>query len=328
MGFMTKFLYSQFLVTPPIPDYDFNEQTVIVTGSNTGLGLEAARHFARLNCKKLILAVRTVSKGETAKESILASTHRTSDCIEVWELDLSSSVSVQAFAKRAQTLSRIDVLIESAGVLPGEGLTLTADGNETALQTNVLSTFLLALLLLPKLKSTAQQFHTVPHLAIVASEMYQMAAFKERDDADIYAALNDAEKWSSSDERYNVTKLLEILLVRELANHVGTSHQPIITAVNPGLCKSDFMRNLSGAKAHLVALMLFLVARSAEVGSRNLVAGGCAGQSSHGQYMADSTNEALAGWVVTEEGERVQKQVYEQTLALLEKFAPGISKNV
>jgi NAD(P)-dependent dehydrogenase (short-subunit alcohol dehydrogenase family) len=117
LRFLSQFLYSQFFVTPPYPAYDFTGQTVIVTSSNTGLGLEAARHFARLNCAKLILAVRTKSKGEEAKESILASTKRTSDCIEVWDLDLSSTASVKAFAARAQKLDRLDVLVENAGLL-------------------------------------------------------------------------------------------------------------------------------------------------------------------------------------------------------------------
>src|SRR2546423_3811974 len=110
---VTQFLWSQLFFTPPYPAADFSGQTVIVTGSNTGLGLEAGRHFARLNCAKLILAVRTKSKGEEAKESILASTKRTSDCIEVWDLDLLSTASVKAFATRAQQLDRLDVLVEN-----------------------------------------------------------------------------------------------------------------------------------------------------------------------------------------------------------------------
>src|SRR5271154_1508588 len=116
MGFVTQLLYSQFLFTPPYPTHDFSGQTVIVTGSNVGLGFEAARHFARLNCAKLILAVRNTSKGEAAKESILTTTKRTDDCIEVWPLDLLSHESVKAFAKRAQSLERIDVLLENAGI--------------------------------------------------------------------------------------------------------------------------------------------------------------------------------------------------------------------
>jgi retinol dehydrogenase 12 len=195
LRFLSQFFYSQFFVTPPYPAYDFTGKTVIVTGSNTGLGLEAARHFARLNCAKLILAVRTKSKGEEAKESILASTKRTSDCIEVWDLDLSSTASVKAFAARAQQLDRLDVLVENAGLLSPATWTPTAEGTEITVQTNVISTFLLALLLLPKLRETAAKLKTVPHLVIVTSEVHHLAAFKERYKEDIYAELGNEEAY-------------------------------------------------------------------------------------------------------------------------------------
>ena len=199
MGFVTQVLWSQLFFTPPYPITDFSGQTVIVTGSNVGLGLEAARHFARLNCAKLILAVRTVSKGEQAKESILSSTKRTSDCVEVWPLDLSSSVSVKAFAKRAEGLERVDVLVENAGL--GVAGWEVMEGMEASLQINVISTFLLALLMLPKLRATGKRFGTTPHLEIVSSEAHFMAAFKERDEDDMYAKLND-EKTFDLFERY------------------------------------------------------------------------------------------------------------------------------
>jgi hypothetical protein len=63
------FLYDQLFTTPPYLTNFFANQTVIVTGSNIGLGLEAARLFYRLNCTKLILVVRTVSKGQAAKKT-------------------------------------------------------------------------------------------------------------------------------------------------------------------------------------------------------------------------------------------------------------------
>lgn len=61
----------------PYPNKDFSGQTIIVTGSNVGLGLEAARHFTRLNAEKIILAVRNLEKGDVAKKSIEESTGRT-----------------------------------------------------------------------------------------------------------------------------------------------------------------------------------------------------------------------------------------------------------
>jgi retinol dehydrogenase-12 len=126
--------------------------------------------------------------------------------------------------------------------------------------------------------------------------------------------------------RYEVTKLLELFLVRELAKH--TSTPPVITAVNPGLCYSDFLRDLGGIVLYFVSGLQWILARSTEVGSRTLVAGACAGSASHGQYMADCANQEPVGWISTEEGAKLQRRVYEQTMNVLERIEPGISRNV
>jgi len=73
------------------------------------------------------------------------------------------------------------------------------EGFETILQTNVISTLLLALLLLPKLRETAEKNKTVPHLSIVTSEMHHTARFPERDAPDVYAALNEENKFKAFD---------------------------------------------------------------------------------------------------------------------------------
>lgn len=193
-SFLATFLRSQLFVTPPYPTHDFSGQTIIVTGSNTGLGFEAARHFARLNCAKLILGVRTISKGEKAKESILESTKRKSDCIEVWQLDQSSSNSVKAFAKRAQSLDRIDVLVANAGIQTPEFK--IAEDHESTIKVNVIETFLLVLLLLPKMRETAQKYQSTPHLEIVSSEVHHIPDQADVKASNLYAALNDEGKWS------------------------------------------------------------------------------------------------------------------------------------
>jgi retinol dehydrogenase-12 len=108
------FLYSQFFVTPKYPDTSCKGQTLIVTGANTGLGLEASRHLVRLGAEKVILACRNLEKGEAAVRDIEASTKRTG-VAEVWSLDLSSFESVKEFAKRVDGLKRIDAIVENAG---------------------------------------------------------------------------------------------------------------------------------------------------------------------------------------------------------------------
>src|SRR5271155_747592 len=110
------FLHSQLFVTPEYPTTSCAGQTIIVTGSNVGLGKEAARHFARLGAAKIILAVRNSKAGEEAKKDIETSTKCGAAVIEVWSLDLSSHESVRSFADRASRLPRLDVLLENAGI--------------------------------------------------------------------------------------------------------------------------------------------------------------------------------------------------------------------
>jgi len=192
-GAYRTFFYSQLFRAPSYPTQTFVNQTVIVTGSNTGLGFEAARHFYRLNCARLILAVRTISKGQSAKEDIVRSVkHRTdADVIEVWPLDLTGTASTLAFAERVKgQLIRVDILVENAGV--NSSTWFLAEGFEQTFQVNVLNTFLLALTLLPKLKETKAKFaDSSPHLVVVTSEAYKLTNFEEINAPDLYEKLND-----------------------------------------------------------------------------------------------------------------------------------------
>ena len=148
---MPHFLYSQFFITPPYPTRDLAGETIIVTGANVGLGLEAARHFVRLNASKVILGVRSAEKGEAAKKDIESTTKRT-NVVEVWPLDLCNYASVKAFATKAAELPRLDAVVENAAVAAGKFE--LAEDNESTITVNVVSTFLLALLLLPILRKT------------------------------------------------------------------------------------------------------------------------------------------------------------------------------
>lgn len=141
----------------------------IVTGANSGLGFEAAKHLVDCGAGRVILAVRNLSAGEKAKADIEASTGKTGST-EVWHLDLSSYKSVKAFAKRAIIeLDRIDALIENAGV--ANDMNILAEGHSAVFTVNVYSTFLLAVLLLPKMKEDARRFKTIPHITIVSSSV-------------------------------------------------------------------------------------------------------------------------------------------------------------
>ena len=190
VSYILGFLYSQLFVSLPYPKKDFTGQTIIVTGSNTGLGLEAAKHFSRLNAEKIILAVRNVDKGEAAKKSIEESTNRPG-VAEVWQLDLSSYESVKQFARRVESLKRLDVLLENVGMMTKDFS--IAEQDELTVTTNVVSTFLLGLLLLPKLRETSSKFNVLPRLVVVSSDLHFMTSFNERKSPSIFDELRNKE---------------------------------------------------------------------------------------------------------------------------------------
>ncbi|KAL8780689.1 MAG: hypothetical protein Q9203_003045 [Teloschistes exilis] len=201
LSYILSFLHSQFLITPPLPQHSLTNQTVIITGSNTGLGLEAARHIVRLNAHKVILAVRSTEKGEAAKRSIITSSsvvegggcrEDIDDVLEVWPLDLTSYASVRRFAHRAEReLERVDVLLENAGMMTQRWQ--VAEEDELHVTTNVTSTFLLGLLLLPKMRETALKFGVRPRLVVVSSDLHFTTELPERKAERIFDKLNQRE---------------------------------------------------------------------------------------------------------------------------------------
>src|SRR4051794_25463821 len=79
---------------PQIPSHiDLHDRVAIVTGSSSGLGLECARQLLQLRLTRLILAVRSQSKGNSTLSTL--QTQFPNAHIEVWILDMESFSSVQ-----------------------------------------------------------------------------------------------------------------------------------------------------------------------------------------------------------------------------------------
>lgn len=316
-----SFLYNQLFVTPPLPTYSFTGQTIIITGSNVGLGLEAARHFTRLNASCIVLAVRNTTAGNEAKSSIEKSTKRT-NIVEVWPLDLSSYASVLSFASRCQTLPRIDVLLLNAGIVATKFSLM--ENHESTLTVNVISTFLLACLLLPKLSETAREFSTKTHCTIVSSEVHGWTSFKERDEEKIFEVLDD-EKKADMGDRYQLSKLLEILVVRRIAPSVSKTYPGVmLSTTNPGLCHSALGRDSGG---WFLWGLKQLLARTTEVGGRTLVAPATGGEEAHGMYFSNGVvNEGkLSAFARSEEGAKAGDKVWGELRPVLEGVQKGVT---
>lgn len=117
------------------------------------------------------------------------------------------------------------------------------------------------------MRRSAKKFNTVPRLSIVTSEVHQMSKLPQWKTENTFDTLSDIATQDISN-RYPESKLLEVLLVRELVNHLSsTEPKVIVNMINPGLCESELARNAGWG----LWLLKLLFARSTEVGSRSLV---------------------------------------------------------
>ena len=240
MSFLAGFIHRQFIYEPPVPTASFEGRTVIITGSSSGIGLEASRWVARLGASRVILACRNMAKAEAAAKNIQSTTPYATGTIQVWHLDLSSYSSVLSFCNRVKSeIPRLDVLIANAGV--GTTKFRETEDNEETITTNVVSLFLLAFSLFPKLRATAKEHNTQTHFTVTASELYEVAKFKEEKAAPpgkLFETLSDKSKANMRD-RYNVSKLMEIMVAKEMAaRYPLATNGVVVNSVAPGYVAS------------------------------------------------------------------------------------------
>ena len=274
----------------------FAGKTVIVTGSSSALGFEAAAKFVSLGASHVILAVRNIAKGEAARRKIEERTKKIG-LLDVWEVDMANFKSIQSFAERAtKELPRLDVLLLNAGMATGKHV-IGVEGWESTLQVNVLGTALLGLLLLPKLKSSKTSARDTPHLVIVTSDSQRWVRPSDIPDPTSYdsnmlQALNSSKAYSGV-VQYARSKLLAMYVVQGLGKLMTApdgSPETIVTGCCPGACTSDLQREQTALPARIGFYIFGMVAqKTAEQGSRTLVSAATLGEEAQGAWWKNDT---------------------------------------
>lgn len=129
---------------------DLGGQTCLITGANSGIGLEIARTLARLGAQVGLLC-RSPERGRQAIEELQGAVPGASLFVE--QLDVSDPASVRSLASRLQA-DRVDVLVHNAGVLQAQRQT-SSEGIELTFATHVTGPFLLTRLLQERLQRSA-----------------------------------------------------------------------------------------------------------------------------------------------------------------------------
>ncbi|KAI5458343.1 hypothetical protein BGZ63DRAFT_466852 [Mariannaea sp. PMI_226] len=297
----------------------------IVTGANAGLGFEAAQHLVAAQAAKVILAVRNPTLGQEAAAKIEAQTGRTG-VAEVWQLDMASYDSIRAFAKRAQSLDRIDGLIENAGVILFQRS--ESEGHLTTVTVNLIGTLLLAILMLPKISTEAKRTGTTAHLSLVTS----VAAFQSDEDWNLIKD-DPIRKMDTEVEpivkNYRNTKLILAIAGRMLAKLVPLDQSNVvINLVCPGFCSTDLNKNAPLAIRERSAKSKAEYGRSPDHGSRTLLYAAVAGPESHGKLTAscEIADDQIPSWMTDAHGQETAQQVWDILVKELDSIEPGAVK--
>ncbi len=141
-----------------LPDYDCTGKTVIISGSNSGIGKQAAIYFASAGAT-VIMACRLTAtheqNPEEARQEVVATAGVKDSKVELWEIDCSSLANIERFGKKWQESGRTcDILVNNAGLSAGVRK-ITDEGFELTHVINFLSHCLLTFYLLPSMKSSA-----------------------------------------------------------------------------------------------------------------------------------------------------------------------------
>lgn len=236
---------------------DLHGRTVVVTGGNSGIGLEAAIVFARKGAHT-ILACRDPERAKGALAE-LARRAPGSDA-RAMSLDLASLASVEAFADAlAKDTSRLDVLVNNAGIM-GVPYGKTKDGFESHFGTNHLGHFALTLRLLPLLEAA-----DAARVVTVSSVTHK---YGKLDFDDL-----DGERRYKSADAYATSKLANLLFTYELERRLRRAgRRTRAVACHPGFAATQITQGTSLSKlAPTVARILVwgnsLVAQPAEQGA-------------------------------------------------------------
>lgn len=227
---------------------DLAERTILVTGANTGIGLETVRELAGRGAK-VYLAGRSEEKTRAVIDELVAGTGNSQ--LEFLQLDLGDLDSVRACAEAfLATGDPLHVLINNAGLAGSRGT--TKSGFELAFGTNHLGHFLLTELLLDRLKDSA------PARVVTVSSMAHFDA-----PGIDFEAVQRPTKSVTGVPEYAVSKLANLLFTQELARRLeGTGVSTY--ALHPGVIASDVWRRVPWPVRSLMKLFM----KSTEEGAK------------------------------------------------------------
>jgi NAD(P)-dependent dehydrogenase (short-subunit alcohol dehydrogenase family) len=201
------------------------EKVAIITGANSGIGLETATFLAKAG-GTVILACRSSERGLQA-QTIIGKNSR------FLELDLGNIASITAFSKTIHDdFPKIDLLINNAGVMHPP-FTRTVDGFELTFGVNYLGHYMLTLQLLDLIQDV--EHARIVNLTSIAANRPKVLDLEN---------LN-TEKGYKKHAAYGTINLLKLMFAITLNEKLSSNgHTAISIAAHPGVARSNLTRHM------------------------------------------------------------------------------------
>lgn len=278
------------MAAPPLPD--LADRVVLVTGGNSGLGLETVRALAAAGAE-VVLTARSQDKADAAVADVRATVPGAR--LDTLLLDLADLAEVHDAADTfAARQDRLDVLVANAGVMMTPHRT-TVDGFELQLGTNHLGHFALVGQLLPLL------------LATPASRVVTVSSGVHHSGEIVLDDLMFERRRYSPEAAYAQSKLANLSFALELQRRLEmVDSDTISVAAHPGYSATNLQRTgpdqqqgLRGAIVQAAMRIGDLVAQSAAAGARPQITAAAAPGVAGGTYLGPSGLGEMRGRGVT-----------------------------
>ncbi|KAI0198727.1 hypothetical protein F4808DRAFT_434925 [Astrocystis sublimbata] len=210
-------IYMKWFPIPLPPPGTFAGQAALIAGGTGGLGLAAAIHLVNLGASEVLITSRDPARAKTALATLEKETRgRSNGVVRVLELDMNRYHSVVTLADEAKKVRTgkggLDFVLLNAGVI-GVEYKAVEEGWDQNIQVNVLSTTLLALLLLPWMMHERINRSAQAHVTIVGSSVHtdvDIRSWKGYVAGDgVLAHFNNPKNWPADPNvMYSTTKLM------------------------------------------------------------------------------------------------------------------------
>ena len=216
-------------------------KTILITGANTGLGLESAKRLAAGGAT-IVVTARSKEKADSAAEDVKAATGA-KDVLGI-ELDLADLKSVASAGKKLDAAlggnAQLDCLLNNAGVMAIPERLQTADGFERTVGVNHLGHFALVAALLPSLKRAKSGFRVI-NVSSDAHKFVTGPALTEALKSDLDPS--DYSAWGA----YGLSKAANILFTVELQKRIDAAGlDGAAVSLHPGVVQTDLARYIIG----------------------------------------------------------------------------------